>query len=87
MDGVGELLDKHKDLLKRLGEAIDAKSSDVVTDAFLSEISLLEKGINRVARPLAFRDPDEETQRQFLSSAEVADEWFLFGSGVVPLWF
>ena len=30
--------------------------------------------------PLAFRDHDEETQRQFLASAEFADEWFSFGA-------
>ena len=81
MEGIGELLDKHKELLKRLGEAIDTKSSDVATDALLGDIALLERDINKVARPLAFRDHDEETQRRFMASAEFADEWFSFGSG------
>ncbi|MFM7989961.1 MAG: hypothetical protein ACKPKO_62670, partial [Candidatus Fonsibacter sp.] len=58
LEGVGDLLENHKELLKRLGDAIDTKSSNVVTDALLGDIAVLEKDISWVACPLAFRDHD-----------------------------
>ena len=80
LEGLGAVLDRHRDLVAHLGEQIKSGASEEITEKILQDIAALEQDVEALARPQAFKSHSVEVQAQFLAVAEFDDEWFSFGS-------
>ena len=86
MAGVDELIERHSDLLRRLGEQIRLRANADITDGLLVDLAILEAEIKLASAPTAFAKHGETVQAEFQGASTFSDEWFSFEEGSVTLY-